>query len=86
MQAVEILLDDDFVERINRPVNGQGGFQDLLRLLQNGLSGNTLIIDSEEVAERILRYADQYGEGGFENRLRGIADQIRSGLSAATPN
>ena len=56
------------------PGTGQdGGWQSLLVGLQNKLNRTTgeLTLDIEDL-ERIPRYAFDYGNGGWESRLRGI--------------
>lgn len=53
-------------------VNGQGGFQSLCRTLHDRLAAtNILRLDSSEFG-RIVRYANDYGDGGFQTRLRRI--------------
>lgn len=58
---------------LNRPVNGQGGFQSLLRALQRQyvVADRTLSITDSQI-EKINRYTKQYGAGGFEDRLDGV--------------
>lgn len=58
---------------LNRPVNGQGGFQSLLRSLKANFDArdNSLTLTPAQM-ERIRRYATDYGLGGFEDRLDGI--------------
>jgi hypothetical protein len=48
------------------PVRGSGGYQNFMRKLRKQL---TLNLSTKDVA-RIQRYADGYGEGGFQGRLR----------------
>lgn len=75
-ESVTVQLDPDEVVEIRRPVNGQGGMQDLLRELQGRLTSiGTIQISAEEI-ERIKRYAGSYGEGGFQNRLRLILEKL----------
>lgn len=51
--------------------SGQGGHQNLHKRLLNELAdGNrTVTFDDEELGE-LIRYATQYGSGGFQGRLR----------------
>ena len=61
-------------EALARPIRGTGGFQSLLRSLQRARrSGNTILIDAE-LAERIGRYVADYGDGGFQARLRRLGE------------
>lgn len=76
MYPFRIALDPEILEKLGREVHGEGGFQSLLRLLRSSLHDQSLEITSQEVAERILRAVDKYGEGGFQERIRPIADQI----------
>lgn len=48
-----------------------GGFQSLMVKLQNQLNGNELNLDEQDL-KRIPRYAFQYKNGGWENRLKTI--------------
>lgn len=72
-----LTLTPSGAEALARPVRGQGGFQSLLRRLQEAnRNGNTIFIHGE-FAERISRYADRYGEGGFQARLRRLGSLRR---------
>lgn len=56
-----------------RAVNGQGGFQSLLRGLQKSYNPLTRIVTlTGDQVERINRYSQDYGAGGFEDRLDGV--------------
>ncbi len=63
-------------ELLMRPVRGQGGYQSLLRKLQGNISGGRLSLSPQD-CERIVRYAGDYGGGGWQGRLRSIADAAR---------
>lgn len=76
MFPILIQIDHETAERIRKPIIGVGGFQDLLKLLQDHLKGQALEIPGLDVGRRIVRYARQYGRGGFEGRLEKIADEI----------
>ncbi len=78
---IVIDLPPDELEYLRRPVAGQGGFQSLLRRLQNQIAVNQLVLSHSD-AERLLRYATQYGPGGFQDRLRHTVDEIRKKLVA----
>ena len=63
-----------------------GGFQRLLMRLQADLvepqrppapDEYSLTVRNFTDAERILRYADGYGSGGYQDRLAPIADKLR---------
>lgn len=63
-----IVLTAAEVEQLRRPVNGQGGWQSLLRRLQSRLVGSTLTLSPSDLA-RIRKYRDSYGTGGWQTRL-----------------
>ena len=77
---VTIQLTDDEIELLSRPIEGQGGFQDTLKLMQSRLQDDQLSVTEQE-AERIVRYVVDYGGGGFQERLRPLADRLRDALS-----
>lgn len=53
-------------------VNGQGGFQRLVRKLAEQLTDSKTLRLSPEEFQRIVRYATEYGDGGYQLRLRKI--------------
>lgn len=65
---MRIRLEQEMISKIERPVNGKGGFQSLIRKLQKNLDGDFLEIDLNDL-ERINRYSTCYGKGGFEEQL-----------------
>lgn len=68
---------------LRKPVNGQGGWQDFLRKLQNKLQDdNRLVLDYSEI-RKIYRYTYTYGVGGFEQRLEGILLSIKEATDTA---
>jgi hypothetical protein len=53
-----------------KPINGQGGFQTLLRRLVRLADGNGVVLVYGPLARRVLRYRKKYGRsGGFQGRL-----------------
>lgn len=73
--VVELTLDQ--VEFLTRPVRGQGGYQSLLTRLRGNMNGNLLRLSRSD-CNRIVRYSTQYGEGGFQARLRSIIELAES--------
>ena len=66
-----IVLNNDEIAELMRPIVGQGGWQGLLERLQallDHLRGEMNLSDEERGC--ICRYAFDYGNGGWENRLR----------------
>jgi hypothetical protein len=74
--SIRIVLSDEAVERLRRPVNGQGGFQSFLRSLQRNLDGHELTLTPAAV-KRIANYVERYGDGGFQGRLAFVLDELR---------
>lgn len=70
-----IVLRDDQVRRLMREVRGEGGFQSLLRDIQNHISSDKLTL-SPSLRQKVVRYALKYGDGGFQRRLAGITDFV----------
>ncbi|NPV43662.1 MAG: hypothetical protein HPY70_06760 [Firmicutes bacterium] len=54
------------MESLLKEVKGQGGFQDLIRKLQRQYSSKnqTLVLDYSDI-EKMIRYSQYYGQGGF---------------------
>lgn len=77
MVRLTFTLSPDAVEALGRPVVGQGGFQSLLRQIQALLVSNELTL-TPELISRIVRYVQDYGGGGFQNRLDTILDELRA--------
>jgi len=73
---IEVTLSPAELSVLTRPVDGSGGFQDLLRGLQAAVRNNTLTLTVSQV-HRIVRYVNQYGQGGFQERLGIVLDAIR---------
>jgi len=68
-------LSDESINKLLRPISGSGGWQSLLRHLQQNLRGNELILNINDI-ERIVRYANNYGQGGFEDRLLPVIEEV----------
>jgi hypothetical protein len=70
-------LTPDVAAELRKPVEGQGGFQDLLRKLQRqrSIDGSVLTLSDEDL-ERIERYKS-YEPGGFEERLEPLLGLLR---------
>jgi hypothetical protein len=75
MMKIIVELSKESLAVLQKQVNGTGGWQDLLRKIQQNINGNELILSVEDVA-RIIRYSIKYGEGGFENRLFPVTNEI----------
>jgi len=73
---ITIRLTAEELEYIARPITGEGGWQDTLRMIRTQTTDGVLSVTKQE-AERIIRHAEAYGEGGFENRLLTLAGRLR---------
>lgn len=74
MQSV--ILNPNEIEILDRQdpaTENEGGFQGLLVELQGSLNRDTgELVVSDEQLEKISRYAFDYKNGGWEDRLKGI--------------
>lgn len=68
MRRVQV-TESDFAA-LDRPVRGEGGFQNLLRRIRAGYDPATGTLEiSAPDAKRVMRYSADYGGGGFQERL-----------------
>ncbi len=76
---VEIELTPAEFDALMKPIEGQGGFQNVLSRLQSWANSDTrrVYIPVSEL-ESIVRYVTNYGEGGFQVRLRPIVDEVKA--------
>lgn len=75
--SITIRLTPGEARKLLRPVTGQGGWQDFIRDLQKRLTErNELTLTSSEV-ERVRRYVEDYGVGGWQGRLEGVLNAIK---------
>jgi hypothetical protein len=71
-----VVVSDDVREFFARTViRSTGGFQSLCRILKDQLSRGAVLHMDEQVFRRVIRYAEHYGDGGFQSRMRKIAVQ-----------
>lgn len=66
-----VKLVPDQIEFLQRPLQGQGGYQSLLARLQGNMNGDFLRLTRTD-CERVVRYSTMYGQGGFQTRLHSI--------------
>ena len=77
---MEISLTQSTLARLRRPVNGRGGFQQLLRRLQPQVTGNVLVVGNAD-QEKLVRYSHSYGRGGFQCRTAPAAAEVQQALN-----
>jgi hypothetical protein len=73
MPSQFLVLNEAEIEILLKPVRGQGGFQNLMRRLQNQYRHGTqeLRLEDEDI-EDIQRYAFDYEQGGWEDDLKAM--------------
>ena len=80
--TIRVRLSAEEAARLRREVNGQGGMQTLLLTLQRNLTDDNVLTLTPELIQRILRYGQHYGQGGFQGRLQGVVRALkRMGIS-----
>lgn len=72
---IVIQLNEEQLEHLSKAITGSGGWQGLLRRLQQGIRGNELSIAVGDL-EAMLRYAKKYGDGGWEGRIRRVLPEV----------
>ena len=86
---MKITLNENELNRLFDPAGtrGQGGFQSLLESLQARTERTTGALKlTDDDLERISRYAFDYGNGGWENRLKVIFERtLGANLSGHQP-
>lgn len=73
---IQVRLSARELAVLRQPVRGSGGFQSLLRRLARSIRDGVLTLTLTDV-ERIIGYAHDYGEGGFQERLGVLLEAIR---------
>lgn len=76
MITIRIELSRDARERLMKPVAGKGGFQSFLRSLQRSTSADGILTLAPADVQRIARYVQNYGEGGFQGRLDAVLTEL----------
>ena len=79
---ISIPLTPNEIEKLMRPIRGQGGFQTFLQNIQGQLQEGSLRLGLEDV-RKIIRYRSKYGGGGFQDRLGAVLsalDRLKNAL------
>ncbi len=71
-RPVRIVLTPDEVQLITKTIEGDGGHQLLLREIQNDLEPDGSMTLDDGTLQRVHRYIEAYGGGGFQDRLKAI--------------
>jgi hypothetical protein len=70
---ISITLTQNEFDALMQPESGSGGFQSLLEKLQKQCNPKTKELGLyDDDRERIKRYMKEYGNGGWEERLKNI--------------
>lgn len=70
---MKIILMQAEAKVLMQHVEGQGGWQSLFRRLQDGYDPKTgEITVSDDDVDRLRGYCNEYGDGGWQGRLRQI--------------
>lgn len=77
---IKIKLSPKEVSNIQKLQKGRGGYQSFLKDIQQRITEeNTIVLFSEEI-KKIHRYANRYGEGGFQKKMRIILNALNKAL------
>lgn len=71
MPSSSVQLRPETAEMLRRPINGDGGFQRLMRRIQAGLAGTRLTVDGADL-DALIRATRGVDCGGFQRRAREI--------------
>jgi hypothetical protein len=71
-----IPLSDDGLAAVLKPVNGRGGFQDVMRRVQARLIKTSLELDEDDYDALLKACSQNKGGGGFQARARAILTDI----------
>lgn len=71
MPIIQLTAAD--VAKFKKPVRGRGGFQSLLRAIAKKIQPDDTVSLTDGENERLIRYSFQYGQGGFEDRIKPTA-------------
>jgi hypothetical protein len=83
--SIRVVLPQTAIAKLERPVNGKGGFQSLLRELQRRVQNGNELVLTLVLAARIARYVHKYGNGGFQGRLDAVLSVLAELASALRP-
>ena len=78
--TVTVTLNDHELKAIKAQQKVGGGFQALFQSLEENLHGNELTVD-RDLAEKAIRYSEDYGQGGWQSALQGIAEKLSAAMS-----
>lgn len=77
---MQVYLTPEQAEKLNIPYGGSGGRQSLNASLLRSRDG--LVQNLDEVqCERVVRYFVKYGQGGFQERIRPLAEALMAEAS-----
>lgn len=71
-RSVTINLEPAEFAFVTRTINGTGGHQGLLLILIGKLRGDGRLELTADEIEKVRRYAQDYGPGGYQDRFKAI--------------
>ena len=77
--SIVVNLTESEIGAIRSQSTEGGGFQALFKKLSVGIEGSRLTID-EETAQRAVSYAENYGQGGWQNALSSLVTKLKHAL------
>jgi hypothetical protein len=85
-----IPLSDDGLAAVLKPVNGRGGFQDVMRRVQARLIQTSLELDEDDYNALLKACSQNKGGGGFQGRARAIltdiiTEELKAGIVGRVP-
>ena len=77
--GIVIQITQTEIDAIRSQSTVGGGFQSLFKRLSDGIDGSKLRIE-EETARRAIEYAENYGQGGWQNALSSVVTKMKLAL------
>lgn len=72
---MKIKLSSEAKNKLLKPVEGNGGYQFFLKKLQRQFENGILELLENDL-EKLKRYSEDYGNGGYQGQFKAILDCI----------
>lgn len=79
-RILTIHLTEDERNALMKPAPGDGGFENLIRALQDMIEASELRV-SRRHAERLVSYTENYGPGGWQKRCASVTEKVKAELA-----
>lgn len=76
-KRIRVKLDAETQALLRRTIRGNGGFQGLQKKLQAALGEDGHLDLDLETARQVAQYADSYGQGGYQSRIKPLAQKVK---------